>query len=1132
MTSFMSSPTRRNRCSVGGFVATLCCLALGLFLPVAGLAQGVGPMAEEENDHIRPRPRFDKHLESALGHGRDLRTVIVKLSDDSGVKVDDGRLIQDRARHSADKRLATSATEALQAINEVLEVAPDSRLEPLFQLPTPLLDAMRNTGERNTGEALTDLSQFFVLHLANKASGQAVIEELLVLPGIETLYGQRGTRLPVDKPPVTPDFENTVGPGQGYRDPAPLGIDIATAWQRGFNGGGVTVADIEAGWHLAHEDLDHLLTQVPPVPMIPANQWMTTQAGIDHGTATLGVLASGNNGYGTTGLIPGSTIRVAPLNLINNNSWIGPNAVVLATINLQAGDVILLEAEIPISPIAAVPFETDPAEYAAVKQATSLGIHVIEPAGNSSPSPSRPAGGLNLDSHLSVMDAASGKSKFDRYFRDSGAVLVGGGLSAVTRPNPWSYGYHSRYPNSNYGTKVDTYAWGQNITTLGYGPRSGSLANCANPADPFPLFPADPDQQYTNCYNGTSGAGAIVAGAAAILEQKHRVGFGQPFHNRDLRNHLALGTPSLGAVGHQPALEYQMDFIDRGGLVPHLLEAEVSPNQSFQRFGQAVAGTGDVNGDGTPDVIVGIPDFNVTLSNNTVLASAGRVYVFSGATDEVLYQFDGAAADDRLGASVDGGGDANGDGVPDFVIGIPGYDTASLTDAGRATVYTSSPMGVFPYSFDGVTAGEAFGSAVAFVGNVNPPGSNNPEPFDDFIVGAPGLNGNGRAVVLNFLGWNLGSFTGTQAASEFGFAVAGAGDLNNDNIPDLLVGAPGFDISNRTDVGKVYAYSGANGALIFSRAGDKDVLPVATARYGASVDGIGDFSGNGSLEIVVGAPTSSTIPGGTFGRADILTANGNFLATFSGGHPRDLLGTAVAGVGDFNGDGYDDVAIGSPSVLSGPLVGRPGRVHVKLGGIPTSDPPFYQERLFWTLERGTLWGASLGAVGDINGDGLADLIAGEPTGDDDGRAYVFSYGPGPRPGANQARLIADLPAIEAHDTDVPRDGFGGGGSSPSSTTFTLDAGVSWAGADYLVLGMPDVGAYLTGNVGQLDGAGRTSTPVFGPIQSSILCAAVGYRQPFLGAALVDIDGDGQYDIFSLSNTVEVEVINEPLPPCR
>ena len=1071
----------------------------------------------------RPAPRrpFDKSLAAALGPGRDPRTLVVKLADDSGGRVIEGRLVSSPAARSGDQRRRPRENGIHQValtLNEALSLVPESRVEPLFPLPPPLLEALRRTGERNTGIALADLSQFFVVHVGDAVAGEVIVQEVLSLPAVETAYARLAMASPVDIAPPTPDFHNSVGPGQGYRDPAPAGIDIEAAWRQGYRGQGVTIADVELSWNLAHEDLDHLLTQNPPVPILGAGTWSAAVADIDHGTATIGVLASGDNGYGTTGLVPDAALRVMPVSVAGNPTWNGALSVVMATVHLQPGDVLLIEAELncgPSCPTVNMPFETDPAEFAAVAQATALGLHVIEPAANTS-------GGLDLDVSPRVADPTTGRSRFDRYLRDSGAVLVGAGNSTV------SQGRHSRYVNSNHGSRVDTYSWGHNVTTLGYGRRGTSLANCFNGWDPFPQAP-NQDQYYTFCYNGTSSAGAIVAGAAAVLEQKHRADFGQPYSSRELRNLLSLGTASVtGAVGHQPDLAYQIDFMDRGGLIAHLFEQPPVANQNLPEFGRAVAGGGDVDGDGRDDLIVGIPGFDVPTSGGQ-LTDAGRIYVFSGATGRVLYQLDGSQPGDRLGAAVAVDGDADGDGFADFVVGIPG-DDALGPDIGRVEIY-SGASGARLGSLFGTSTGELYGSAVAYVGNVNPPGGPPPtDLFDEVVVGAPGFNlGAGRSDVRNAFGASLHSVIGSSG-DELGFAVAGAGDLDRDAVPDFILGAPGaWDGLSAFPAGAVFAYSGRTGGLILSRTGDPLAAGLSAQRFGAAVDGAGDFDGDGNLDVVVGAPESTFSLGDRFGRVDVLSASGARIASFAGGHPRDRLGAAVAGLGDFDGDGYDDLALGSPNQGTA-TPRRPGRVRVVLGGPPSGTPPVWPERLFATLDEATDWGLAVAAAGDVNGDGRDDVIAGEPGGEDGGRAYVFTAGPGPDPFAGRARLIADLPAIEAHDANG--NGFAGGGRSPAATHFTLDAGPVWAGADYAVVGIPDVGAFLNGSTGTLDGQGRTAAPLFGPFQAGLLCGAVGFRFGFIGAALLDLDGDGLYDVFELSNLAEVEVINEFAPLCQ
>ncbi len=1111
--------TNRSTPKLYWVVALASCLGTSTLPAVAESGQSTADGTRLATPHLTPRAPFSKSRREALAVGRDARTLVVKLVDDAGVLAQRGQLASSSVALPTGSKQPGSNPEkvesAIDAINAALSLVPGSRVEPLFGLPKPLLDAMRHTGERNTGAALADLSQFFVVHIGDASAGAVIVEELLAQPAVETAYAPLALQTPVDVPPMTYNFHNGVGPGQGYRDPGPAGIDIDEAWRRGLTGAGVTIADIELSWNLAHEDLDHLVSQSPPVAMMPSSTWSPAAGDIDHGTATLGVLASGNNGYGTTGLVPGAKIRVMPVNVVTNPSWNGANSVVMATVNLQPGDVLLVEAELARGFNINVPFEADPAEYAAVAQATALGIHVIEPAGNTT-------GGLDLDTNSLVIEPGTNRSLFDRYTRDSGAVLVGAGASAVTQ------GLHNPYPNSNFGSRVDTYAWGQNVTTLGFGPRTrGTLANCANSNDPFPQAP-NQDQYYTYCYNGTSSAGAIVAGAAAVLEEKHRSAYGQPYGTRELRNLLSLGTGSVfGAVGHQPDLDYQLDFMDQGGVISHLFEHPPEPNQSRPDFGQAVAGGGDVNGDGRPDLIVGVPGFAVSTTAG-LLADAGRVYVFSGATGDVLYRVDGTQTGGRLGAAVAIAGDADGDGFADFAIGVPRDDTMGL-DAGKVDLY-SGQTGTALGTFYGGAAGELYGSALAYAGNVNPLGSPPPaDPFDDLVIGAPGANfGAGRAEVRNILGWTLQQVAGTSS-DELGFAVAGTGDLDGDGLPDYVVGAPGAwgNVVTNNPVGAVYAYSVRVSTPIMTRFGHPTAGLISAQRFGAAVDGAGDFDGDGGNDVVVGAPEATFIPGGMFGRVDVVSRTGGLIASFDGGHPRDHLGRGVAGLGDFDGDGFDDIALGSPN-QGGMLAGRPGRVRVVLGGRP--NPPIWKERLFWTLDNATEWGSAVAFTGDVNGDGLADVVAGEPNGEDGGRAYVFSDGPAPNPFASQARLIAFVPALEAHDVDG--NGFSGGGRSPSVTNFTLDAGPAWAGADYAVLGIPDVGNYLTSSRGTLDGQGMTSMPLFGPFQAGLLCQGIGFRFGFIGAALQDLDGDGIYDIFSLSNLAEVEVINEYAPLCR
>jgi hypothetical protein len=205
--------------------------------------------------------------------------------------------------------------------------------------------------------------------------------------------------------------------------------------------------------------------------------------------------------------------------------------------------------------------------------------------------------------------------------------------------------------------------------------------------------------------------------------------------------------------------------------------------------------------------------------------------------------------------------------------------------------------------------------------------------------------------------------------------------------------------------------------------------------------------------------------------------------------------------------------------------------------IPTSNN---LRRVFWTKDGTTLLGVSVGATGDVNGDGKADLIAGEPYGDSEGLAWVFSIGPAPDTLTGAARLLADAGVIESRD--VNGNGFGGGGFSPSETGFYVDAGQAWAGADYSIFAVPNPpwdtnptaqslvapgSSFIVNPTGTLDGTGRSSAPVFGPIPASLLCPGlIGANFNFFALVQIDLDGDGVYDASTTTLPALVTIINE------
>jgi hypothetical protein len=372
-------------------------------------------------------------------------------------------------------------------------------------------------------------------------------------------------------------------------------------------------------------------------------------------------------------------------------------------------------------------------------------------------------------------------------------------------------------------------------------------------------------------------------------------------------------------------------------------------NQAADRLGWALCGPGDVNGDSVPDVVIGVP-FDPVGS-----VQIGSVQVRSGASGALLYELTGDAALDHAGWALCAMGDLNSDGRGDFAMGLPDSDLWAL-DAGTVRVISGQGGGTM-HQWSSAIAGESFGSALASAGDVNGDGRADVligawrsnalgaatgraelrsgangvlirihqggaagDRFGIAVAGLGDINGDGRSdyavgadqegqgpgVVKIFSGANgalLRTHTGPRASMLYGAGLARAGDVNLDGVPDLAIGAPHADNGPSSSAGKVELRSGADGGLLWQAFGQ-----AAGAELGRALSGGADVSGDGRPDVLAGAPLQA----GT-GVAVVLSGlNGAQLDAFLGQAGGDRQGQAVAWLGDLDGDGRSDPAVGAP----------------------------------------------------------------------------------------------------------------------------------------------------------------------------------------------------------------------------
>ncbi len=410
-------------------------------------------------------------------------------------------------------------------------------------------------------------------------------------------------------------------------------------------------------------------------------------------------------------------------------------------------------------------------------------------------------------------------------------------------------------------------------------------------------------------------------------------------------------------------------------------------------FGASVASAGDIDGDGRADLLVGAPRHDAGGYD------AGRAYVFVGAASAQVFVADGQQQGALFGCAVAGVGDVDGDGYGEVVVGARRTDLdAAAPDVGAAFAYSGSANGLNAapeWQRAGEQAAGAFGFAVAAAGDVNADGFDDAlvgaPRFDAGQVdeGAAFLFLGSAAGLLADAVWVGES---DQAGAHFGHAVAGAGDVNGDGHADLLIGAPDM-VEGEASEGLAFVYHGSPAGP--SR--DPDWFAEGDSPYaafGAAVAGAGDVDGDGHADVLVGAPEAH-LGEASEGRVCLFHGTPRGLAATPGwaiesNQTYADLGFAVAGAGDVNADGFGDVVVGARYFSAGQA--REGRVLVFHGSVLGLDaaPDWVAE----PDQPGANFGSAVAGAGDVNGDGFDDVLVGAPRFDagltDEGAAFLYA----------------------------------------------------------------------------------------------------------------------------------------------
>lgn len=395
----------------------------------------------------------------------------------------------------------------------ILAEYPNVTINRLFNSLNP--KEIKNLGKeiKDSDHISSNLLNYYIVETQDGIDVQALLTKIEKSSLVETAYLQEEEASPGERLPnlsVNPYDEPRLT-RQGYLEPAPLGINAPYAWSiKGGDGKGTTFVDMEYGWLFSHEDLVN-----QKIELISGQNKSEHH---DHGTSVLGIVSAEDNNIGGIGIAPKAKVKVVS-QIRDNGNYNTADAILSAVNNMQAGDILLLEAQATYDGYGDknyLPVEVKPDIFDAIRLGANKGIIIIEAGAN---------GGKDLDQFRD----RNGKQVLNRNspdFKDSGAIMVGAASARVP---------HKRSYFSNYGSRVDVYGWGNAVDTTDAKP-SEFITNL-----------------YTSSFAGTSSASPIIAGAATSIQGIAKKNQGKVYTPSQIR--AILSDPSTGTKSNDPISE-------------------------------------------------------------------------------------------------------------------------------------------------------------------------------------------------------------------------------------------------------------------------------------------------------------------------------------------------------------------------------------------------------------------------------------------------------------------------------------------------------------------------------------------------------------------------------------------------